>query len=89
MVLQKLTGQREDAREAAHADVLKAQLEQQQQRTRDLADARLAAQKAHLELEFLLYPDPRTAFYDGEGCAVGCCRIAVMWMLLRRKTMLS
>ncbi len=56
-----LTQQREDARESAHADVLKAQL-QQQQRVRDLADARLAATKAHLELGILLYPDPRTAF---------------------------
>jgi len=56
-----LTQQREDAREAAHADVLKAQL-QQQQRMRDLADARLAATKAHLELGILLYPDPRTPF---------------------------
>ena len=62
----KLTGQREDAREAAHADVLKAQLEQQQ-RTRDLADAQLAAQKAHLELGILLYPDPRTAFTTEKG----------------------
>jgi len=56
-----LTQQREDARESAHADVLKAQL-QQQQRVRDLADARLAATKAHLELGVLLYPDPRTVF---------------------------
>jgi outer membrane protein TolC len=56
-----LTQQREDARESAHADVLKAQL-QQQQRGRDLADARLAAIKAHLELGILLYPDPRTVF---------------------------
>jgi len=56
-----LTQQREDARESAHADVLKAQL-QQQQRVRDLADARLAATKAHLELGILLYPDPRTVF---------------------------
>jgi len=56
-----LTQQREDARESAHADVLKAQL-QQQQRVRDLADARLAATKAHLELGILLYPDPRTPF---------------------------
>lgn len=56
-----LTQQREDARESAHADVLKAQL-QQQQRIRDLADARLTAAKAHLELGVLLYPDPRTVF---------------------------
>src|SRR5580692_8604385 len=41
----KLTGQREQAREAAHADVVKAQLEQQQ-RERELSDAKLAASKA-------------------------------------------
>jgi outer membrane protein TolC len=56
-----LTGKRESAREAAHADVVKAQLEQQQ-RQRDLADADLAAQKARLELAILLFPDPRTAY---------------------------
>jgi outer membrane protein TolC len=52
---------REQAREAAHADVLKAQL-QQQQRVRNLADARVASSKAHLELGVLLYDDPRTPF---------------------------
>ena len=56
-----LTQQREDARESAHADVVKAQL-QQQQRTRDLADAEVAASRARLELGVLLFPDPRTAF---------------------------
>jgi len=56
-----LTQQREDARESAHADVVKAQL-QQQQRTRDLADAQVAASRARLELGVLLFPDPRTAF---------------------------
>jgi len=56
-----LTGQREQAREAAHADVVKAQL-QQQQRSRDLADAQLAADRARLELAVLLYPDPRTPY---------------------------
>ncbi len=54
-----LTGKREQAREAAHADVVKAQLEEQQ-RQRDFADARVAAEKAHLELGVLLFPDPRT-----------------------------
>jgi len=54
-----LTGKREQAREAAHADVVKAQLEDQQ-RQRDLADAKVAAEKAHLELGVLLFPDPRT-----------------------------
>jgi len=57
----QLTGQRESAREAAHADVLKAQLEEQQ-RERELEDARLAAEKAHLELGVLLFADPRTAY---------------------------
>ena len=56
-----LTQQRETARESAHADVVKAQL-QQQQRERDLSDARLQADKARLELGVLLYADPRTPF---------------------------
>nr|WP_245818052.1 TolC family protein [Granulicella rosea] len=56
-----LTDKREDAREAAHADVVKAQL-QQQQRQRDLADAKLAADKARLELAVLLLPDPRSPY---------------------------
>jgi outer membrane protein TolC len=56
-----LTGKREAAREVAHADVVKAQL-QQQQRERDLADARLAAARSRLELGVLLFPDPRTSY---------------------------
>jgi outer membrane protein TolC len=56
-----LTSKREAAREVAHADVVKAQL-QQQQRERDLADAKLAAGKARLELGVLLFPDPRTSY---------------------------
>jgi outer membrane protein TolC len=56
-----LTGKREQAREAAHADVVKAQLVAQQ-RQRDQADAKLAAEKAQLELGVLLFPDPRTPF---------------------------
>jgi outer membrane protein TolC len=56
-----LTQQREVAREAAHADVVKAQL-QQQQRARDLADALLQQQKSHLELAVLLFPDPRSPY---------------------------
>lgn len=59
--LTKLTGQREQAREVAHADVVKAQL-QQQQRERDLSDAKLNAQKSRLELGVLLFPDPRTPY---------------------------
>ncbi len=57
----KLTGQREAVREAAHADSVKAQL-QQQQRERELADAKIAAEKARLELAVLLFPDPRTPY---------------------------
>ena len=60
----QLTQQREAAREAAHADVVKAQL-QQQQRERDLADAVLQQQKARLELAVLLFPDPRSPFLPG------------------------
>jgi len=56
-----LTGKREQAREAAHADVVKAQLAEQQ-RERDLEDARLAAEKARLQLGVLLFPDPRTSY---------------------------
>jgi outer membrane protein TolC len=56
-----LTQQRETAREAAHADVVKAQL-QQQQRDRDLSDALLGQQRSRLDLGVLLYPDPRTAY---------------------------
>ena len=56
-----LTQQRENAREAAHADVVKAQL-QQQQRDRDLAEAALNAEKAHLDLAVLLFPDPRSPY---------------------------
>jgi len=55
-----LTTRREQAREAAHADVVKAQLVAQQ-RQRDFEDAKLAAEKAHLELGVLLFPDLRTA----------------------------
>jgi outer membrane protein TolC len=57
----KLTQEREQAREAARADVVKAQL-QQQQRSRDLDDAKIAAAKARLELGVLLFADPRTGF---------------------------
>ena len=55
------TGKREAAREAAHADVLKAQLTQQQ-RQRELLDSQVMADKARVELAILLYPDPSTAF---------------------------
>jgi len=55
------TTQREAGREVAHADVVKAKL-QQQQRDRDLADATVALSKARLELGVLLNPDPRTPY---------------------------
>jgi outer membrane protein TolC len=64
-----LTQQRESAREAAHADVVKAQL-QQQQRERDLADALLEQQKAHLDLGVLLFADPRAAYTLVPGAVV-------------------
>ena len=64
-----LTQQREGAREAAHADVVKAQL-QQQQRDRDLADALLQQQKSHLDLGVLLFPDPRAAYTLVPGAVV-------------------
>jgi outer membrane protein TolC len=56
-----LTDKREKQREAAHADAVKAQL-QQQQRERELSDARVAAERARVELGVLLFPDPRTAY---------------------------
>ncbi len=56
-----LTQKREAAREVAHADAIKAQL-QQQQRQRDLSDADVLAERARLELAVLLFPDPRTLY---------------------------
>ena len=56
-----LTNKREQQRESAHADVVKAQL-QQQQRERELSDARVAAEKARLDLGVLLFPDPRAPY---------------------------
>ncbi len=56
-----VTQKREAAREVAHADVVKAQL-QRLQRQRDLSDADVAADKARLELAVLLFPDPRTQY---------------------------
>ena len=57
----RLTTEREQAREVAHADVVKAQLVEQQ-RIRDAEDAQLAAEKTRLELGVLLFPDPRTPY---------------------------
>jgi outer membrane protein TolC len=57
----KLTTQREQARESAHADVVKAQLEGQA-RSREFQDAQVEADRARLELGVLLFPDPRTPY---------------------------
>jgi outer membrane protein TolC len=57
----QMTMKREAAREVAHADVVKAQL-QEQQRQRDVTDAAVSAQRARLELAVLLFPDPRTPY---------------------------
>lgn len=62
----KLTSQREQAREAAHADTVKAQLVQQG-REREAADAQLNADKARLDLGVLLFPDPRTSYTVDSG----------------------
>ena len=56
-----VTTKREEGREAAHSDVIKARLSQQQ-RERELQDATLEQSKARLELGVLLFPDPATAF---------------------------
>lgn len=56
-----LTVKREREREAAHADVVKAQLTEQQQ-WRALQNAKLAAQTARLDLGVLLFPDPLTPY---------------------------
>jgi outer membrane protein TolC len=53
---QDITQKQETGGEAAHADVVKVQL-QTQQRERDLADAQLAIDKARLALAVLLFPD--------------------------------
>ncbi|HZZ41037.1 MAG TPA: TolC family protein [Acidobacteriaceae bacterium] len=54
-----LTQKLENGREVAHADVVKADLSDQQ-RQREFEDATLAAEKARLDLGVLLFPDPRT-----------------------------
>ena len=57
----KITTEREQARESAHADVVKAQLEEQG-RQRELGDAQVEAERARLELGVLLFTDPRTPY---------------------------
>ncbi len=56
-----VTEQREAARDSAHADVIKAQIGQQQ-RQREMAESQLALEKARLELGVLLFPDPATQY---------------------------
>jgi outer membrane protein TolC len=56
-----VTTKREEGREAAHADVIKARLSQQQ-RERELDEAKLTESKNRLELGVLLFPDPATVF---------------------------
>jgi outer membrane protein TolC len=53
---QDITQKQEQGGEAAHADVIKAQL-QTQQRERDLSEAQLAIEEARLILAVLLFPD--------------------------------
>lgn len=56
-----ITSDREKLGEAAHADVIKAQLTEQQQ-WRGLQDAKLAAETARLDIGVLMFTDPSTAF---------------------------
>ena len=56
-----ITRQREAGGEVAHADVVRADL-QEQQRQRELNDAMLAADRAHVDLGVLLFPDPTTPY---------------------------
>jgi len=56
-----ITRQREAGGEVAHADVVRADL-QEQQRQREFNDAVLAADKAHVDLGVLLFPNPTTQY---------------------------
>jgi len=56
-----ITQKQETGGEAAHADVIKAQL-QVQQRERDVLDAQLAIEKARLSLAVVIFPDFRQDF---------------------------
>ena len=56
-----ITRQREAGGEVAHADVVRADL-QQQQRQRELNDAVLAADRTRVDLGVLLFPDPTTPY---------------------------
>jgi outer membrane protein len=61
-----LTMKLEAGREVAHADVVKASL-QSQQRQREANDAKLAANRARLDLGTVLFPDPRTDYQIAEN----------------------
>jgi outer membrane protein TolC len=56
-----ITQKQEQGGEAAHADVVKAQIAQQQ-RQRDLQDAQLAIDKARIALGVLIFPDLRSDY---------------------------
>lgn len=56
-----VTRQREAGGEVAHADTVRADL-QQQQRQRELNDAVLEANRTHVDLGVLLFPDPTTPY---------------------------
>ncbi len=56
-----ITQKQEKGGEAAHADVIKAQITQQQRR-RDLQDAELNIEKARIALGVLIFPDFRSDF---------------------------
>ncbi len=56
-----VTRQREAGGEVAHADSVRADL-QFQQRQRELNDARVAADRARLDLGVLLFSDPTTPY---------------------------
>jgi outer membrane protein TolC len=56
-----ITGKQEHGGEAAHADVVKAQV-QVSQRERDASDAQLAIDKARLTLGVIIFPDFREDF---------------------------
>ena len=56
-----ITQKQEQGGEAAHADVIKAQIAQQQ-RQRDVQDAQLAIDKARIALGVLIFPDLRSDY---------------------------
>src|SRR5581483_9473474 len=60
-----ITQKQEAGGEAAHADVIKAQL-QVQQRQRDSSDGEVNAEKARLALGVILFPDPLQAYNIAE-----------------------